>query len=153
MMTRHTRIRCGLRLAMGWLLAGAASAAPPLGAEHLEMDVEQTMLCRRALAEDPVLAPLNLGVRVRAGVATLWGPAPSSAVSRRAEECLRTLIELVDVSNRLHVDPYFDWTPPTEEAPDMPSVLPEKMLPILPDWIRPPGPRPPLGELGGLARR
>src|SRR3954470_14031744 len=37
-------------------------------------DVGLTVRARQALRRDKELAPLNLGVKVREGVATLWGP-------------------------------------------------------------------------------
>jgi hypothetical protein len=60
------------------------------------------------LQQDPVLAPLDLGVTVREGVATLWGPVPSRELGERAAALLRRLPELSAVHNELFVDPFAD---------------------------------------------
>src|SRR5437867_2453931 len=54
--------------------------------EFLGDDARLCWLARRAFLQDEVLAPLNLGVRIRQGVATLWGSAPTEDVVRRALE-------------------------------------------------------------------
>src|SRR5438552_3749010 len=86
---------------VGVALAGFAST---LRAESLPLgsmrDFWQTMQARKLLLDDPRLAPLNLGVKVVDGVATLWGPVPNAEHSFRAESCLRTMIELIDVRNQ-----------------------------------------------------
>ena len=65
------------------LLAGSGTAAADDGVLR---DCTLTVRARQALLQDSTLAPLNLGVTVRAGVATLWGETPSAWVGRRAEE-------------------------------------------------------------------
>lgn len=115
----------------------ATAHAQPLGAEPFCEDLDQTITCRRLMLEDPILGPLNLGVRVRNRVATLWGPTPSRDVSRRAEQCLRTMIELADVKNELRLAPYADWGT-SNFVPGLPQVLPDQAPPMLPDPMRRP---------------
>src|SRR4051794_9384180 len=78
---------------------------PPTAAETAaaEFDLVLTLRARRALALDPELAPLNLGVRIRNHVATLLGPVPTAELSFKAEVCLRGLVELFEVRNELWV--------------------------------------------------
>ena len=83
-----------------------------------------------------VCAALNLGVTVKDGIAVLWGPVPSVELSFPAEARLRALIELIDVRNRLEIEPD-GWGPLWHLAP--PRILPERLPPPLP------GVRPPLG--------
>jgi hypothetical protein len=74
---------------------------------------------RRALAADPDLAPLNLGVSVRRGVATLWGTAPSSALAREALLQLRQLPDLEEVRSELEIDSFLT----VDMEPEPPPVL------------------------------
>ena len=119
------------------LLGFSSLHAQPLGFEDITQDLDQTMECRRLLLEDPILGRLNLGVRVKNRVAVLWGPAPSREISRRAEQCLRTMIELADVKNEMHLAPDADWGSPNGNL-KMPQVLPDRLPPVLPRPARPP---------------
>lgn len=74
-------------------------------------DARLTLESRQSLNADEKLAALNLGVTVKAGVATLFGPVPSDELARRAEARVRVVTGLRNVRNDLHV------VPPTE--PDM----------------------------------
>ncbi|MFO0965694.1 MAG: BON domain-containing protein [Gemmataceae bacterium] len=122
--------------------ATVALGQPPV-VEQTRRAPDLTIECRRLFLEDPVLAPLNLGVRVKGRVAILWGPAPSKDVARRAEQCLRTLVELADVKNEFIILPELDWSPTPgatnrPAAPPESSPLPEAPVPILPEPVRPP---------------
>jgi hypothetical protein len=55
----------------------------PKSKERSLRDVERTIRARQILNEDEVLAPLNLGVHVRDGIAVVWGPIPSRDQVRR----------------------------------------------------------------------
>jgi hypothetical protein len=142
---------CALCL-LATLLAGfpAAASAQALGDIFVD-DLDQTIECRKLLLEDPILGPLNLGVRVRGRVAILWGPTPSAEIGQRAEQCLRTMIELADVKSEMHVAPDYDWRPP----PGLPlaPLLPEDLPPALPDPVRPAAPRVGGTAPADLARR
>src|SRR5689334_6807239 len=87
-----------------WLgLAASAPAQPTRDARELSRDVQQTMQARRLLHADPELAGLNVGVSVERRVATLFGPAPSAEAIFRAELCIRGMVGLVEVRNRMFV--------------------------------------------------
>jgi hypothetical protein len=94
----------------GLLLSGATPAGavdppprPPTSALGLIGDLRLTVLARRALQNDPALARLNLGVRVRDGVATVWGPVPSDTVARRTVAKLETINGIEQVRSELQV--------------------------------------------------
>ncbi len=71
-------------------LQQAAETAPPLPEKKLTFrDIQLSVHARKALADDPDLGPLNLGVRVQDNTAVLWGPAPSEALKRRAVEVVK----------------------------------------------------------------
>jgi osmotically-inducible protein OsmY len=66
-------------------------------------DVEVTIRAREALGKDRELAPLNLGVKVRRGEATLWGPVPSAALIRRATQVLENVRGVYKVRSELYI--------------------------------------------------
>lgn len=84
-------------------------------------DWQLTIYARQALTHDQVLAPLNLGVSVRKGVATLWGPVTSAATALRALDCVRRLPGLDDVRSELYI---VDDNNPSLPSPAGPAVPP-----------------------------
>jgi hypothetical protein len=113
--------------------------------DFLTRDTYLMLKARRALLEDPDLAPLNLGVSVRGGAAVLWGTAPSQALARQAVEQLRLLPDLVAVWSELEVDSFLmagDGPPPPPPLPQ--SQPPSSALAAAP---RRQGPAP--GALAG----
>jgi hypothetical protein len=66
-------------------------------------DNQFTLYARQALAQDEQLAPWNLGVTVRAGVANVWGTAPNLATARRAVERVRQVPGLIEVRNEIRI--------------------------------------------------
>ena len=106
-------------------LQKAAETAPPLPAKMLTYrDIQLTVHARRALADDPDLAPANLGVRVQDNVAVLWGPVSSEALKRRAVDVVKKVKGVFTVKD---ADVYIAaptvvveasaLTPPRPEAP------------------------------------
>jgi osmotically-inducible protein OsmY len=87
-------------VALGALLAGRLTAE-----DAAVVDLRYTVLARQALDEDKDLAALDLGVRVRNRVATLWGPVPTAELERRAVARLTRIAELAGVRSEMHVDP------------------------------------------------
>jgi hypothetical protein len=83
------------------LTLGPAQAADP-------NDVRLTLESRQSLNADEKLAALNLGVTVKSGVATLFGPVPSEELARRAESRVRVVNGLRNVRNELHIAPPLD---------------------------------------------
>jgi hypothetical protein len=61
------------------------------------------VLARRALAADKELAALNLGVKVRDGVATVWGPVPSAALGLRAVRTVEGVRGIASVHSEMQV--------------------------------------------------
>jgi hypothetical protein len=72
--------------------------------QSLAADCRLTVFARQALQQDRALAPFNVGVSVQVNVATLWGPIPSAALSRRAEEVVRQVPGITAVRNELQID-------------------------------------------------
>jgi hypothetical protein len=68
-----------------------------------EEDCQLALFARDKLLADEVLGPLNLGVTVRAGVATLWGTVPSPALAHRAQERIRVVPGMVQIRNDLRI--------------------------------------------------
>jgi hypothetical protein len=93
-------------LALGLTLTagGAAPPALPPAARSRGRDLELTVHARRALQVDARLGPLHLGVRVRDGVATLWGPVPTAEDVRRAVKVLEVVPGLAAVRSELRLE-------------------------------------------------
>ncbi len=140
-----------LRAAATGLLLGLAStpcaagviAVPPANAQASERDLMLTILARRTLLLDAELGPLNVGVRVRYRVATLWGPVPSAELGFKAEQRLRALVELLEVRSELIVAPD-SITAPGSAAPLPAGFLPPAPPPALPGLPREMPAPPPL---------
>lgn len=98
-------------------------AAGPLWGQDRSIPphVLQTYEARKALLQDPVLGPLNLGVKVTKRVAVLWGPVPSAEVAGRAVALLEKLPGLVAVRNELEIDPELNMSPQY-----LPETLPQE---------------------------
>lgn len=79
-------------------------AAPGAADDAALRDCRLAVRARQALFQDDALAPLNLGVSVRAGVAVVWGKVPSAGLGRRAEDKIRKIPGIVAVRNELHVE-------------------------------------------------
>jgi hypothetical protein len=90
-------------------LVSAAEFTPPsIGRPASETaarrDWEIAVQARRALFEDPTLAPLNLGVSVRQRIAMLWGPVPSAAIGLRAVDRVRRVLGVAEVRSELYIE-------------------------------------------------
>jgi hypothetical protein len=127
----HRALRTALIVGLVCVACGAGgiitSAPSPAAAER---DLLLTIQARRALLRDAELGPLNLGVQIRNGVATLWGPVPSPSLSFKAEVCLRALLELTEVRNDLVVGEGAPGRQPG--VPPTPAFLPPPAPPALP---------------------
>jgi osmotically-inducible protein OsmY len=110
-------------------------------------DLDHEMLAWQALQSDPKLGPLNLCVKVRDRVATLWGPVPTRDLAERAVNTLRKLPEIASVRNQMMLQFAEDTVyPPMQLMPPRPGPAPltdssEKLAwqPALPEA---PGPGP-----------
>jgi hypothetical protein len=88
--------------------------------------VQHTILARRLLLDDPDLASINIGVIVTDRVAVLWGPVPSAEVAFRAELCMRSMVELVEVRNELFVCEQLEPIRKPLKIDISPSFLPDR---------------------------
>ena len=103
----------------------AAPAAQPAAAPPSLRDARLAMNARQALARDEQLARLNIGISVRQGVATIWGPVPSEAVARRAVERLREVKGLLEVRSQLYLKEDLEPAPrPSGQPPLLPLEPP-----------------------------
>lgn len=104
-------VLCGVSLVFPPAAAAAAPGAQSpasFQADARVSDCRLALQARQLLMEDEALAPLSLGVSVRAGVAIVWGTAPSADLARKAEERLRQMPALAGVQNQVRVDPKGD---------------------------------------------
>lgn len=108
------------------LLALASSAAT--ADEHGTRDCLLTVRARQALAREAALAPLNLGVTVREGVATLYGSVPSPALARLARETVAAVQGVLEVRGELEI------RPPDDPLSEFLNLLPKAVVP-LPDLL------------------
>lgn len=129
-------------------LQKAAETAPPLPAKMLTYrDIQLTVHARRALADDPDLAPANLGVRVQDNVAVLWGPVSSEALKRRAVDVVKKVKGVFTVKD---ADVYIAAPTVVVEA----SALTPPRLPEAPTHTEAASPPEPVSEsVGALTAR
>jgi hypothetical protein len=76
--------------------------APPTPAPSVR-DMRLAVHVRGALLEDSELAPFNVGVKVRDGVAVLWGPLPSVELQQRALKRAEEVQGVLGVRSEMHV--------------------------------------------------
>jgi hypothetical protein len=95
-------------------------------------DILFTIQARKLLMDDPDLAALNIGVMVRNRVATLWGPVPSVEAIFRAELCLRTMVEVMELRNDLFVTEPLEPIRPPLKIENKPLFQPDQLPPKLP---------------------
>jgi hypothetical protein len=127
---------------------GATLAQPLRMIGDSARDLRQTIQARQMLAADPELAAFNVGVLVHNRVATLCGPVPSAEVSFRAELCLKTMVELVEVRNELFVSEILEPVRKPLKIDLPPQRLPELLPPQLPM-----APKPSFHTQGVLTRQ
>jgi hypothetical protein len=132
-------------LAAVLLLAAAVGAEPlpvPPAARSGLRDLELTVFARRALRADASLGPLNVGVRISDGVATLWGPVPTVEDARRAVKVLETVSGIAAVRSELRLE---KGQPNDLLALPVPEDPPTRTDAASPDPVS--------GSLGTLTRR
>jgi BON domain len=83
--------------------AVAAAAPPAANSRDTIRDLQLTVHARKALHDDESLSSLNPGVRVRDGVATIWGTAPSAELIARAKKCVESVQGILSVRSELQV--------------------------------------------------
>jgi BON domain len=110
--------------------AGSQRAAEPAASPSPEKklsyrDIQLSVHARKALAEDSLLGPANLGVRVQDNVAVLWGPAPSEELKRRAVEIVKKVKGVYEVRD---TEMYIAAPTAAIEAPPLPPPSPEEAM-------------------------
>ena len=101
-------------------LEWAAEPTPPISEKKLSYrDIQLTVHARKALADDAVVGPGNLGVRVQNNVAVLWGPISSEALKKHAVEVLKKVKGVYEVRD---ADVYIAAPPPVVEIAALPPA-------------------------------
>ena len=95
-------------------IAVVSAGAAPAAAVPTLRDMQVTIHARRALLEDAELSKLNLGVHVRNGTATVWGPVPSIELGKRAVQQLELVKGVFQVVANLYLA--------TPKADDLPAL-------------------------------
>lgn len=125
----HPR-RAIARLARVALCAGAlvvtaadppADGPPAASSREAYRDLQLSVHARRSLHDDAALSELNIGVHVRDGVATLWGPVPAADLIPKAVKRVEAVQGIFSVKNELYV-----VTP--EKKIDLFPLIPEEPL-------------------------
>lgn len=97
MITRAFVLSVVAVLTVGPLPAGE----PPASAIGMIRDLRLSLLARRELANDKLLAGYGLGVEVKAGVARVWGSLPDRDLTRRALSRLEHIDGIREVVSEL----------------------------------------------------
>ncbi len=138
-------IALGVLLLLGSAASAEGPSRPPPGPAYASSDARLTFLVRRALEDDEVLAPFNIGVQVRQGFVTLLGRVPKAELIARAEATAQGVPDLRGVRCDLLVGPPTDRQPPPPAAvaPATPPTAPPAAVVLLaPVEDSPEEPRP-----------
>jgi osmotically-inducible protein OsmY len=114
-------------LLLGVAVARPAAPPAPEAASRGTSDVELAIRAHQAILKDEALASVNIGVRVRDGVATVWGPVPSVEVARQILEKVHRVSGVREVRSELAIVPH-DGNLPDDAAP-APSSRPQSSEP------------------------
>lgn len=119
---------------------GAQAAGPPLArplplpppeAVRLINDATLTVRARRQINADAALARLNLGVRVRQGLAEVWGPAGAADLPGRVKARLLEVEGITEVRCRLYAaSPRPDVLARQAGPPPLPVVVVHAAKPL-----------------------
>jgi osmotically-inducible protein OsmY len=102
-------------------------------------DLRVAVRARSALADDELLGPLNLGVRLKDGTAIVWGPIPSPDYADRVRVALLRVPGVFKVQSDLYVSLPLpepegmllpDGKPAMQSAAAMPARGPVDLLPL-----------------------
>jgi hypothetical protein len=97
------RIRQFVLAAAFGLCVGEVGETTFAGEPSADNDTQATLAARKAFQDDDQLAGLSLGVRVKDGVATVWGLVPTDSVARRVERRVKSVVGVREVRGDLHV--------------------------------------------------
>src|SRR5688572_9136115 len=97
-------VRAGVLALLATLAHATPSPAQTAQDRALILNLQHTLVVRKAFLNDKQLAPLNLGVKVENRIAHLWGAVPSAELLARAMDVTRGLPDILDVHSSLYVD-------------------------------------------------
>jgi osmotically-inducible protein OsmY len=119
------RTLLGLALLFSPVAAAAAETGPIIDPDAAASspiptarDFQVLIRIRRALMNDDVLAPMNVGVIVRGGVVTLWGPLANEDEIQHASKSVADVRGVQSVKSQLYVSRGVRPTPPLFVLPD-----------------------------------
>jgi osmotically-inducible protein OsmY len=92
-------------------------------------DFQVLIRIRRALMNDDVLAPMNVGIIVRSGVVTLWGPLANEDEINHAIKSVADVRGVQSVKSQLYVSRGARPTPPLFVLPENTAPVPEPSRP------------------------
>ncbi len=128
-----------------WFALGLLALALPASATEPDLrDVQVAFYARRALAQDPELDALNLGVTVHYGRAVVWGVVPSQELAERALRVVENSKGIYGVRSELRIlndqseramlellqglaSPSTHLLPPSESLSESGSGLPDRL--------------------------
>ncbi|MFL5341796.1 MAG: BON domain-containing protein [Gemmataceae bacterium] len=96
-------MRLAKRLGHVFLAGTCSLGAAAWAGEPADLDMPLTLAARKSISEDEQLAALNLGITVKAGVATIWGAVASDQVAQRAIGRVQAVAGMKAIQNELHV--------------------------------------------------
>jgi osmotically-inducible protein OsmY len=124
---------CGLLLLAPAAFAAGPDSAPGRTASDRVRDLETQVRARQQLAADEELAPFNLGVSVRDGVAVVWGPVPSPEVKAKALAAVENVRGIYKVKSEMYVTRNAGTLVTPSYAVTLPDV-PQTSASAMPDW-------------------
>jgi BON domain len=119
-------LNLGRQLWLVFLFCPMLLSVASVSAEPVRSDTVLAIQIRKALQEDRTLSSLNIGVRVRQGVVTLWGTVPSTEVAREVEKRARGVRGLRELRSELTI-----VAPPEDEPPPLPGFSPTIVVPAI----------------------
>ena len=97
-------ILLGMALAPSTVAQQQGNVIPPLRlGESPERDFQLTVHARKVLSETPGLSHLNVGIRVRRGVISVWGPVPDQEAARKIVARLDSVKGISGIESELYV--------------------------------------------------
>ena len=110
---------------------GPDLAPTPTTTSPTARDIQVILRVRRTLMTDDVLGPQNVGIIVRVGVVTLWGPLTSADEIRQAIKAVKDVRGVQSVRSELYVAKDRRPAPPLWVLPDTPT--PDRAAPLEPE--------------------
>jgi hypothetical protein len=123
----------GLLLLVPAAFAGEADSGAARASADRIHDLETQIRARQVLAADEELAPFNLGVSVRNGVAVVWGPVSSPEMKTRAVKAIENVRGIYKVQSEMYVTRTAGQLVTPSYALMLPDA-PQTTASAMPDW-------------------